>query len=247
MSVEDDSCPICYEELCTDGTNVLQTECKHSFHTNCFLKHTSINGYKCPYCRHSLVETSNTEENDRVNTTTDSNPFDDENENYGRFESDGDYDSMDDEDGNETYYQQQQQSLVSEMREITSEDYTLAPFRWLMQQINDEVVEENTFPMETLYHNNDMTYQAEQQMEQENKDDVMELFTMINKKKIPYEKLLAAYMYHISTDYRHSSFSEKCNSNIEKALLSIHDKVLNRYCLRANLFDTYHSYDHEEE
>ena len=182
-----------------------------------------------------------------MNTTTDSNPFDDENENYGRFESDGDYDSMDDEDGNETYYQQQQQSLVSEMREITSEDYTLAPFRWLMQQINDEVVEENTFPMETLYHNNDITYQAEQQMEQENKDNVMELFTMINKKKIPYEKLLAAYMYHISTDYRHSSFSEKCNSNIEKALLSIHDKVLNRYCLRANLFDTYHSYDHEEE
>ena len=246
MSVEENSCPICYEVLCTNGTNVLQTECKHSFHTNCFLKHTSINGYKCPYCRHSLVESSNTEENDRVNTTAYSNPFDNEYENYARFESDDEYDSMDDEDRNETH-DQQQQSLVSEMIEITNEDYTMAPFRWLMQQINNEVVEENTFPMETLYHNNDMSYQAEQQMEQENKDNVMELFTMINKKKIPYENLLAAYMYHISNDYHYSSFAEKCNSNIEKALLSIHDKKLNRYCLRMNQFDTYHSYDHEEE
>ena len=138
MSVEENSCPICYEVLCTNGTNVLQTECNHSFHTNCFLKHTSINGYKCPYCRHSLVESSNTEENSALNTSTSSSNqnrvphsglfFDAyEDEDYARFESDDDYDSMDGEDRNDAY-NQQHQNLESEISEITNEDYTLAPF-----------------------------------------------------------------------------------------------------------------------
>ena len=255
MSSEENSCPICYEPLCMNGTNVLQTECKHSFHTNCFLKHTSINGYNCPYCRHSLVDSSNTEEG-VLNTTTSSNPFNDytsrvfdEYEDYGRFESGSEYGSID--DGEET--DPQIPSLESRFLDITNEDYILAPFRWLMQKCNNEVAEEyvheddDVLPLDIMYHNNSLNYQCDQQRIQENKDDLMELFTMINKKKIPYEKLLAAYMYHISTDYSHSLYADKCNSDTEKALLSIHEKTLNRYCLRMNHFDTYHSYDHEEE
>jgi hypothetical protein len=258
MSIEESSCPICYEALCINGTNVLQTECKHSFHTNCFLKHTSINGYKCPYCRHNLVESSNTEE--VANTTTLSNQFNDytsrvfdEYEDYGRFESGSEYGDggYDDDDGEET--DPQIPSLESRFLDITNEDYILAPFRWLMQKCNNEVAEEyvheddDVLPLDIMYHNNSLNYQCDQQRIQENKDDLMELFTMINKKKIPYEKLLAAYMYHISADYSHSLYADKCNSDTEKALLSIHEKTLSRYCLRMNHFDTYHSYDHEEE
>jgi hypothetical protein len=253
MSVEETtrSCPICYEDLCTDGTNVLQTECKHSFHTNCLLKHTSINGYKCPYCRHNLVDSSNTEEG-VINTTRSSNQsIFDEHEDYGRFESGSEYGSINDDDDDEET-DAQIPSLESQILDITNEDYILAPFRWLMQKCNNEVAEEyvhedDILPLDMLYHNNSMNYQVDQQRIQKNKDDLMELFTMINKNKIPYEKLLAAYMYHISTDYSHGLYADKCNSDIEKALLSIHKKTLSRDCLRMNHFDTYHSYDDEEE
>ena len=146
MSIEESSCPICYEALCINGTNVLQTECKHSFHTNCLLKHTSINGYNCPYCRHNLVESSTTEE--ALDTTTLSNQFNnnytsrvfDEHEDYGRFESGSEYGSINDDDDDET--DAQIPSLESQILDITNEDYTLAPFRWLMQKCNNEVAEE---------------------------------------------------------------------------------------------------------
>lgn len=43
-------CPICYE-LIPHNINCSTTECGHSFHTTCLMKHTVYNGYDCPCCR----------------------------------------------------------------------------------------------------------------------------------------------------------------------------------------------------
>ena len=58
----------------------------------------------------------------QVNNTS---RFDDEYEDYGRFESDSEYGSVDDEE---------------------ERDCNLAPFTWLVQRSNNEVIEEDTFP-----------------------------------------------------------------------------------------------------
>ena len=47
-------CPICYESI-NPAKNCVTTECGHSFHTSCLLKHTAFNGYGCPYCRTELA------------------------------------------------------------------------------------------------------------------------------------------------------------------------------------------------
>lgn len=52
--MEDDSCPICCEELNT--TNIATTPCGHKFHTTCLLENVKYGSFKCPCCREQLVE-----------------------------------------------------------------------------------------------------------------------------------------------------------------------------------------------
>lgn len=48
------SCPICFDNI-NESINIIRTECNHCFHSNCFLKHASINGFTCPMCRNELA------------------------------------------------------------------------------------------------------------------------------------------------------------------------------------------------
>ena len=50
-----EDCPICYE-IINAQNNCATTECGHSFHTSCLLKHTAFNGYGCPCCRTQLSD-----------------------------------------------------------------------------------------------------------------------------------------------------------------------------------------------
>lgn len=47
-------CPICFERI--EKINSMTTECGHTFHTSCMMKHASLNGFNCPYCRGIMVE-----------------------------------------------------------------------------------------------------------------------------------------------------------------------------------------------
>ena len=47
-------CPICFERV--DKKNSITTECGHTFHASCMMKHAYLNGFKCPYCRSTMVE-----------------------------------------------------------------------------------------------------------------------------------------------------------------------------------------------
>ena len=59
----DISCAICLE--CVDvSMNVIKTECKHCFHSSCFLQNAAHNGFNCPMCRSELASLPSDEEDD---------------------------------------------------------------------------------------------------------------------------------------------------------------------------------------
>jgi len=48
-------CPICMEPI--EGVNnKVTTECGHSFHCKCIMQNAAHNGFGCPYCRTSMAE-----------------------------------------------------------------------------------------------------------------------------------------------------------------------------------------------
>ena len=52
---EDLCCSICLDDI-DISMNVIKTECKHCFHSNCFLQNAAHNGFNCPLCRNELAE-----------------------------------------------------------------------------------------------------------------------------------------------------------------------------------------------
>lgn len=55
-------CVICYDTI-LQNINCVTTECGHTFHTNCLMKHTVCNGYTCPCCRRSMAATTEADHN----------------------------------------------------------------------------------------------------------------------------------------------------------------------------------------
>ena len=53
---EQNDCPICYDTLDFGGKNCMRTECGHEFHTSCIMTTIHNSGFKCPYCRETMVE-----------------------------------------------------------------------------------------------------------------------------------------------------------------------------------------------
>jgi hypothetical protein len=43
-------------EIIDTNINICNTECGHTFHSNCLIKNISHNGFGCPYCRKILAE-----------------------------------------------------------------------------------------------------------------------------------------------------------------------------------------------
>lgn len=50
-----DECPICLDDIDTTK-NCIITECGHKFHCSCFMRHSAIQGFNCPYCRSITAE-----------------------------------------------------------------------------------------------------------------------------------------------------------------------------------------------
>lgn len=63
MSTQID-CPICLNAV-TDLVNCATTICGHKFHTSCLLKCVSRVGFKCPYCRNSMVNVEEKEKEEK--------------------------------------------------------------------------------------------------------------------------------------------------------------------------------------
>ena len=77
---EEVSCAICLE--CIDlSMNVIKTECRHCFHSNCFLQNAAHNGFNCPMCRNELASLPESEEDDDDDDDDDDDSENDDNDN----------------------------------------------------------------------------------------------------------------------------------------------------------------------
>lgn len=56
-------CPICFE-LIDNINDKIRTQCKHEFHSSCFLTNVAHNGFNCPCCRTKLAEIPDSESED---------------------------------------------------------------------------------------------------------------------------------------------------------------------------------------
>ena len=56
-------CPICFETI-DFVINIVITECKHTFHCSCLMKHIVNNNFHCPCCRIKMATEPSIEETD---------------------------------------------------------------------------------------------------------------------------------------------------------------------------------------
>lgn len=234
------SCPICFDEIASDSSNSLQTSCNHKFHTDCFLKHTSVNGYTCPYCRKVLVETVSSEteaaNNDRNLFIRNHSILEEGMMSYE--DSDEDEDSDDEEENNDDY-------------EVDPENAILAPMRWMFQRANDEPLEESNPNLQRFYQYNDSKNRNMTVMKEENWTYIKDMLQRLKKQKITQEQILAAYLYQVSHDYRFSTVAFDVNVDLQKKIHYLH--TIQIYAADArnnrNTYSNggYYSYDGEDE
>ena len=75
------TCPICLDEI-DPLINIIRTECKHCFHSNCFLKNAAHNGFNCAICRNELAKSSENEDEDDYDEDDDEDDDEDNDEQY---------------------------------------------------------------------------------------------------------------------------------------------------------------------
>lgn len=247
------SCPICFEEIPADSSNSLQTSCNHKFHTNCFLKHTAVNGYTCPYCRKVLVETVTTEteevNNDRNLFIRNHSILEEGMMSYEDSDEDNDENSDDDDDDDE------EEEENNDGYEVDPENAMMAPMRWMFQRANDEPLEDSNPNLQRFYQYNDSKDRSMSLMKEENWMYIKDMLQRLKKQKITEEQILAAYLYQVSHNYRFSTVAFDVNVDLQKKIHYLHNLQIDAADARnnRNTFSTvvgnggYYSYDGEED
>lgn len=54
-------CPICLCSIKNKKADFSATSCGHCFHASCLMRHLSMNGFSCPYCRNIMSNPSDQE------------------------------------------------------------------------------------------------------------------------------------------------------------------------------------------
>lgn len=77
MSTQMD-CPICMDCIECTTKNFITTECGHSFHANCLMQSISHTGFGCPYCRTSMAEEQDDEDDESIDSYWGDDLYDDD-------------------------------------------------------------------------------------------------------------------------------------------------------------------------
>lgn len=177
--------------------NCITTSCGHAFHANCLMKHTAHNGYTCPCCREQMIE-----------EPAEDNESDDEDE-----------DSLfDDEDEDDYFYED---TITSEERE----EEALQSFRWFQQRLAQAELEEDV----EGYTDDGLSEDASSMEQAYNKNKrKIEILTERIKKidKLPYDKLLAAFMSCCS-DYTCNMYSNEMFKQVSSMVDDVHERIVN--------------------
>ena len=62
-------CPICMDDV-EVTRNCVTTECGHCFHASCLMRSVAHNGFGCPYCRTTMAEVPEEEDDDDMSEVT---------------------------------------------------------------------------------------------------------------------------------------------------------------------------------
>jgi hypothetical protein len=198
-------CPICYENM--DGNvNCMTTICGHKFHSNCLMQHTAHMGYTCPCCRNQMIE----------------EPMegDDEDEDEDEY----DQDDLSDNDDVDSY-------VNLRVYSIDNEDEVLTSFRWFHQRLENETLEEDEFAFSESANEEASTAESEASARDEiiygeNKDQVAALVKrMKDINKLPYDKLLAAYLWKNCRDFRYNYYSEDMDFEVSRMINDVHTRM----------------------
>ena len=184
MTCNNSDCPICFEKITPDVNRII-TECGHEFHCSCLMKSVTANNFGCPLCRSTLADVPEEEEDE-----DDEEDYADELNSYSENYSDG----------------------IRFDPDLT-ENHLLRGFRWLFAQQPTEE-DRRIFDGESFaITRNSIRNAAEAMPMDEASDDEEEqewtncekrtrkvqkfsneLVDDILLKRIPYKKLLGAYM-----------------------------------------------------
>ena len=231
-------CPICFDDIPVDSSNSLKTSCNHKFHTSCFLKHTAVNGYTCPYCRKVLVETTDTDDTEETNNDRAGEIFI---HNHSLLEEGFTYREPNNEDTDDEDDEDEEETENNNIYDVDPENAMLAPMRWMFQRANDEPLEEPNPNLQRFYQYNDSKNRSMTLMREENWMYIRDMLQRLKKQKITEEQILAAYLYQVSHEYRFCTVAFDVNVDLQK---KIH--YLNTFSAMAGN-GGYYSYDGEEE
>lgn len=220
---ETSDCPICYESIC--NTNCIVTECGHKFHANCLLKNVRFNGYGCPYCRKSMIDTSNQPDicsivssEDLPELITDSESDDEDLP-----------DLIEPEEAfsiNNLTTHTDSTNMVPENDVLEDEQYILDGMRWLFQRVQGEHIVQSEFVerfeswmLEMNQNRTNHALEVERQMNL--------IISELNKiEALTYEDLVRGYLFaktpYFASSVQAYTYNQKVNSTLNSILNRLH-------------------------
>lgn len=195
-------CPICYE-LVQPHTNCVLTECGHTFHTSCLLKHTVFNGYNCPFCRACMAVDTHHATGSETSTVDDerlSRDIENHDENMDDFDTTYKDDDL----------------------------YVLDGFRWMWQRANDQIVDDYDDPYSDAFERwraemDDNSRNFESEVDSRSDRVLAELAKI---RAFSYEDLLKGYMFAIDDYFGGSTKFATYDRKITSTLYSVLEKII---------------------
>ena len=224
---ETSDCPICYESICS--TNFIVPECGHKFHANCLLKNIRFNGYGCPYCRKSMIDTSNqpdiysivsAEDLPELITVSES----DEEELPDLISASSDPEEPFSINAITTHTEST--NMVPENDMLEDEQYILDGMRWLFQRVQgedivqSEIVERfESWMLEMNQNRMNHAMEVERQMNL--------IISELNKiDALTYEDLVRGYLFtktpYFASSVQGYTYNQKVNSTLNSILNRLH-------------------------
>ena len=207
MEIQNHDCPICYE-LIPYNINCVTTECGHSFHTTCLLKHTVYNGYDCPCCRTLLAAQPKATSPIRSYTL-----YNDENNSV----SDTSLDER------RTYYEDDQDE---EAQSPIYDDYVLDGYRWMFQRMTTGHTEDAEDPYtdafetwQTQMNQNCREFQTEVD---QRADTILDVLKKI--KALSHDDLVKGYLFCIDEYFGGSTEFARYDRKVTSTLKSVMDR-----------------------